>query len=69
METFEGKVRKVGTSLGLLIPKEKAEEDSLKEGSIVRVAIINKNLKLIDKMFGSVKAKPFEREYKDRRIK
>jgi len=68
MELFEGKVRKVGTSLGLLIPKEVAKEDNLREGQTVKVAIIKKNVELINKMFGSVKAKGFKREHADRAI-
>ncbi len=65
---FEAKVRKVGTSLGVLIPKENAEKSRLKEGSKVKIVVVKKNLKLIDKMFGSVKGKPFERDHSDRVI-
>lgn len=65
---FEAKVRKVGTSLGVLIPRDNAEKSKLKEGSKVKIIVIKKNLKLIDEMFGSVKGKPFEREHSDRVI-
>ncbi len=65
---FEAKVRKVGTSLGLLIPTESVSKNKLKEGTKVKVAIIKKDFKLIDKMFGSVKARPFKRDHDDRVI-
>lgn len=66
MQLFEGKIRRVGSSLGVLIPAESAVNDRLKEGSEVKVAIIRKDLRLIDRMFGSVRGKPFRREHADR---
>ena len=66
MELFESKIRKVGTSFGVLIPKENAAKGKMKEGLKVRIAIVMKDPKLVEKMFGSVKAKPFRREHTDR---
>ena len=68
MEIFESKVRKVGTSFGILIPKENTAKSRLTEGTEVKVAIIKKDLSLVDKMFGSVKARGFQREHTDRAI-
>jgi len=66
VEVFEGKIRRVGTSLGVLIPKEVVAIDKIKEDETVKVAILKKDISLIDKMFGSVKARPFKRDHKDR---
>jgi len=67
-EMFRAKVRKVGTSLGVLIPKEFIEEQKIKEGEKVEVGLLKENrLKLIEKAFGSAKgAKPFERDRTER---
>jgi len=67
MGTFEVKVRQVGTSLGVLIPKEVIREEKIKKDQTIRVSIIKKDLKLIDKMFGSAPhAGPFIRDRRDR---
>lgn len=68
MELFEGKIRRVGSSLGVLIPAENAGKNKLKEGAKVNVAIIKKDMKLIDRMFGSADAGAFRREHNDRVI-
>ena len=68
MELFESKIRRVGTSFGVLIPKENASKNKLKEGLKVEVAIIRKDPKFIDAMFGSVRAGPFQREHIERVI-
>ncbi|MDD5163305.1 MAG: hypothetical protein PHD95_03800 [Candidatus ainarchaeum sp.] len=68
MRVFESKVRQVGTSLGVLIPKEIANEGKIKENEIVQVAIIKKDLSLLEEAFGCVKTKPFRRDHKDRVI-
>ena len=67
MGTFEVKVRQVGTSLGVLIPKEILEEDKIKKNQVIRLAVIKKDLDAIDRAFGSVPhGKPFKRDRKDR---
>lgn len=65
---FKVKVRKVGTSLGVLIPRELVQEQKIKEGEEVEVGLLKENrLKLIEKAFGVAKgAKSFERERMDR---
>ena len=67
MGTFEVKVRQVGTSLGVLIPKEVVRKDKIKKNQTIRLAVIKKDLAAIDKAFGSApNAKPFKRDRKDR---
>ena len=39
-ELFETKIRKVGTSFGILIPKEIIESERLRNGETVKLAII-----------------------------
>ena len=65
---FKVKVRKVGTSLGVLIPKELVSEEKLREGEEIEIGILKENrLKLLEKAFGAAKgAKPFERERPER---
>ncbi|MEK6891819.1 MAG: AbrB/MazE/SpoVT family DNA-binding domain-containing protein [Nanoarchaeota archaeon] len=67
-ELFKAKVRKVGTSLGVLIPKEVIEEEKIKEGEEIELNLMKKRkLEEIEKMFGIAKgAKPFERDRIDR---
>lgn len=67
-ELFKAKVRKVGTSLGLLIPKEVAEQEKLKDGQEVEVSLLKRRkLEEIWKLIGTAKgAKPFERDRIDR---
>ncbi len=66
-ESFETKVRAVGTSLGVLIPKDIAKEMNIRKGEKVRIGILKENKKVIDELFGSAKgAKPFERDHRDR---
>ncbi len=67
MDSFEGKIRQVGNSFGVLIPKEIVEQGKLKKGEKVRVAILKKDLALLDKAFGSMKGLPsFKRDRDDR---
>ena len=64
-ETFEAKVRNVGTSLGVLIPKKVARDMHIKKGEEVEVLIL-KPLKKTDlsKYLGIAKgAKPFKRSH------
>ena len=67
-EMFRAKVRKVGTSFGVLIPKEIASKERLKVGEEIELGIIKKrNISEVMKLFGSAKgAKPFERDMTDR---
>ena len=67
-ELFKTKLRKIGTSAGLLVPKVIIEEEKLKIGQEIEVVLFKKKkLEDIEKMFGTAKgAKPFERDRTDR---
>lgn len=68
-EMFKAKVRKVGDSLGFLIPKEIADTESIKEGEEVEVSVLKRRKldALLKKLRGSAKgAGPFERDREDR---
>lgn len=56
METiFKAKVRRIGTSLGVLIPKQLIEKKSVKEGEEIELALLKKRKELIAKFFGMAK--------------
>ena len=66
-EIFESKIRRVGTSFGVLVPKELIEDDKLKEGDKVKLTIFTKNKQLLKETFGSAKgAKSIVRDHRDR---
>jgi antitoxin component of MazEF toxin-antitoxin module len=66
-DVFKAKVREVGTSLGVLIPKEVAREMKIKRGEEIEISIIKKDLRLLRESFGSARgAKSFEREHINR---
>ena len=67
-ELFKAKVRKVGTSLGVLIPKEVIEIEKIKEGQEIQLNILKKRkLEEVWKLIGTAKeTKPFERDRIDR---
>ncbi|MBS3113558.1 hypothetical protein J4448_00490 [Candidatus Woesearchaeota archaeon] len=67
-DLFKVKLRKIGTSAGLLVPKGVMEEEKLKVGEEVEVVLFKKKkLEDIEKMFGTAKgAKPFVRDRTDR---
>ncbi len=67
-ELFKAKVRRVGSSLGVLIPKETADKENIREGEEIEVSVLKKRkLDKLMKLFGSVKgAEPFERDREDR---
>lgn len=74
-EVFKTKVRNVGTSLGILIPKKIAGKEVVRVGdeveiNIVRILSKKERIKMIEKAFGMAKrmgGKPlkFERDHKD----
>ena len=67
--SFTAKVRRVGTSLGVLIPKETIEFEKVNVGEEVQISIMKpeKKLKEVLKLFGEAKATaPFVREHADR---
>ncbi|MFQ5406084.1 MAG: hypothetical protein ACE5DI_02930 [Candidatus Micrarchaeia archaeon] len=64
---FESKARRVGSSLGFLIPQSVALEGRLREGSAIKVFLVKKDMKAIENAFGMVRgAKSFVRDHKDR---
>ncbi len=67
-ELFKAKVRRVGSSLGVLIPKEIADAEKIKEGEEIEVSLLKqRRLEEVMKAFGIAKgAKPFKRDRTDR---
>ena len=57
------RVRKIGNSLGIIIPREEVDMDNIKEGDLVEVEVLRCiNVK---EMFGSVKFRKTVQELKD----
>ena len=67
-ELFKVKVRRVGSSLGILIPKEVADAEKIKEGEEVEVSLLKRRrLAELLKLVGTAKgAAQFERDREDR---
>ena len=67
-EMFKAKVRKVGTSFGVLIPMEVIAKEGIKEGEEVEISMLKKRkLQDVLKAFGTAKGtEPFERDREDR---
>jgi antitoxin component of MazEF toxin-antitoxin module len=76
-ETFRAKVRNVGTSLGVLIPKEIVKNENIETGDEVEVSLFKPlpeelRKKLIEEAFGMFKKMKkgklpkFERDRRDR---
>lgn len=67
-EVFKTKVRKVGTSLGVLIPKELVKKQKIREGEDVEIGLLKqRKLEEVLKLIGTAKyTKPFERDRTDR---
>ena len=70
-KVFEAKVRTVGTSLGILIPKEIVKQEKIKKNQNIKMVVMTeKDTKLIEKTFGIDRGtKPFDREHIDRELK
>jgi antitoxin component of MazEF toxin-antitoxin module len=62
------RVRKIGTSFGVLLPKKIIEENQIKNKQDIELILLRKNkIKTIEKAFGITKeAKPFQRSEEDR---
>lgn len=56
METIEAQVREWGGSLGVVIPKDTAQEDNLRAGDTVAVILLKKT-NVLKELFGTVKLK------------
>jgi antitoxin component of MazEF toxin-antitoxin module len=67
---FEGKVRRLGNSMAVIIPKEILEETGAKEGDVVKlsVPIPKQRRKEVFKKIAGIDAgaRPFTREKSDR---
>ena len=67
-EMFKAKVRRVGTSFGVLIPRGVSARAGIREGEHVEVGLLKeRRIDLIEKAFGIARgAGPFHRDRKDR---
>ena len=67
-EIFKTKVRMVGTSFGVLIPKKLVDENKIKLGEEIEVALLKRaKIESIEQSFGITKgAKGFVRDNQDR---
>ena len=67
-EIFKTKVRKLGSSFGVLIPKRMIKENRIKLGEEVEIALLKKQKKeAIERLMGIAEgAGPFVRERADR---
>ncbi len=70
-EVFEAKLRKIGNSLGIIIPKEVIQATGYSEGDTIQVSIISSNLKERNRLLLSIAGKykekyPFVRDKEDR---
>jgi len=69
-EVFEGKIRRLGNSMAVIVPKEILEETGVKEGDVVKLSIPiskSKRIEAMRRMAGiDSSAEPFTREKRDR---
>lgn len=68
MQLFKAKIRMVGTSFGVLIPKEIANRQHISKGEEVEIGLLKKrNIREVLKLIGSAKgAEDFKRDRTDR---
>lgn len=70
MEVFTGRLRRVGNSLSILVPKKALDDLHVGEGDEVDVALMpnrDERRKRLDRFIGSAPGlAPFQRERKDR---
>ncbi len=67
VDAFVSKVRPVGSSLGIIIPKDVVDAEHLESGSEVRVSIIRPDFRKLKALMGTVVEKvPFDRDRRDR---
>lgn len=66
-ETFTAKVRPIGSSLCVIIPRKIVEKEKIKPGKEIEVSVINQNFRLLESLAGTVEEKyPFVRDRRDR---
>jgi antitoxin component of MazEF toxin-antitoxin module len=67
---FEGKVRRLGNSMAVIIPKEILEETGVREGDVVKLSVPiprQRRSEVLRKMAGiDAGSRPFKREKGDR---
>lgn len=57
------RIKKIGNSLGIIIPKEEADREKIKEGDLVEVEVLR--CINLEEMFGLVKFRKTAQELKD----
>ena len=57
------RIRKIGNSLGIIIPTEEASRKNLKEGDLVEIEVLRRTR--MKEMFGSIKFRRSVQELKD----
>lgn len=69
-QVFEGKVRRLGNSMAVIIPKEVLDEAGVKEGDLVKLSLSipkSRRREVLMKIAGvDSLAEPFRREKRDR---
>jgi len=67
---FEGKIRRLGNSMAVIIPKEILEETGAKEGDVVKLSVPipkQRRKEVLKKVAGiDAESEPFTREKRDR---
>ena len=68
VQIFKTKIRKIGSSFGILIPKKMIKQNRIIMGEEVEMVLLKRQrLELIEKVMGIAKgARPFIRESADR---
>lgn len=57
------RIRRIGNSLGIIIPREEVDRKKLKEGDLVEVEVLRRVS--MKEMFGSIKFRKTAQEMKD----
>jgi putative transposon-encoded protein len=68
VQTFKTKIRRIGSSLGVLIPKKMIKQNKIKLGEEIEMSILKRQrLEVIEGLIGIAKGGPrFKRENSDR---
>ncbi|MGH9879386.1 MAG: AbrB/MazE/SpoVT family DNA-binding domain-containing protein [Nitrososphaerales archaeon] len=60
---ISARVRRIGNSLGIIIPKQEVHDEKIEEGDLVEVEVLRRTS--LREMFGSVKFRKTAQELKD----
>ncbi len=64
---FVSKIRQLGSSCAVIVPKEVLQKEGIKLGQEVKFLVVTQDFSRLEKLFGSAKgAKPFVRDRHDR---